>query len=203
MGSESKDLIAVVRVVQHLPMGLGVETENGQQGIVRVREISWDPARSINWRASYPIGWHGDAYRLSSKKEELTEFSLRLAESDPWEELPEIIGTGNLYEGVVTGIMDYGVFIEIASGITGLLRRSQLPIWAKGSPIELFWPGDRVFVTVQEIKYKDRKIALGFPESIQQIEQNNFTGDDQSLIRWNDLDHEVDVFLKQNTPKKH
>lgn len=39
MGHEDKDLV-IVRVVKHLPMELGVETEYGQQGIVRVCETS-------------------------------------------------------------------------------------------------------------------------------------------------------------------
>ena len=58
MECESGKLVTV-RVGKHIPMGLGAQTENGEQGIVRLREVSWDLARSINWRASYPIGWRG------------------------------------------------------------------------------------------------------------------------------------------------
>ena len=201
MGPESKDLV-IIRVVKHLPMGLGVETENGQPGIVRVREISWDPERSRNWRENYPIDWSGEAYPLSAK-DQLKEFSLKLAENDPWEEIPKIIERGRLYEGVVTGITEYGAFIEIASGVTGLLHRSQLPAWVKASPIDLFWPGDRVFVTVQEVKYSERKIALGFAESTRQSGPRDLPQDIYRLSQWKGDNPDVDVFMKENIQKEH
>jgi signal transduction histidine kinase/DNA-binding response OmpR family regulator len=184
-------------------MGLGVEAENGQPGIIRVREISWDPGRLTRWKQSYPVGWSGEAYPLSASKGQIKEFSLRLAESDPREEIQQTIGRGKSYEGVVTGIVGYGAFIEIASGITGLLHRSQLPAWAKAPPIQLFWPGDRVFVTVQEVRYRDRKLVLGFHESAGQTGQQDLPGNVHPLNQWKDFDHEVDLFLKENTRKKH
>lgn len=202
MGSEFKHLVTI-HVVKHLPMGLGVETENGQYGIIRIREISWDQDQAANWRENYPVDWSGAAYPLSSIKGQVKEFSLRLVESDPWERFSETIEMGELYEGVVTGIVVYGAFIEIAPGITGLLHRSQIPAWVKGSPIEVFWPGDRVFVKVQEIKYKDRKILLAFPESIRQVGQRNLIDEVQPLNRLKDTDNGVDLFLKQNHRRKN
>lgn len=201
MGLEYKDLV-IVRVVKHLPMGLGIETEDGQSGIVRVREISWDAEQSRNWKQNYPIGWSGEAYPLSVK-DQIKEFSLKLAEDDPWEEIPKIVERGKLYEGVVTGITDYGAFIEIVPGVTGLLHRSQLPAWVKASPIDLFWPGDRVFVTVQEVKYNERKIALGFTESSQQGIPKDLPTEIHRLSQWKETNHEVDMFLKENIQKEH
>ena len=126
MGLESKKRIHV-RVVKHLPMGLGVETEYGQTGLVRVREIAWDAEHASNWKQAFPVGWSGSAYPLRTRKGQVKEFSLRLAESDPWEDFTATLVKGKIYEGVVTGIVSYGTFIEISSGITGLLHRSRLP----------------------------------------------------------------------------
>lgn len=200
MKSELQDRIGI-RVVNHLPIGLGVETRDGQYGIVRVREISWDVDRVANWKQNYPVGWNGTAIALPKKKDQFREFSLRLAESDPWDNIPKILEKGKVYEGVVTGILGFGIFVEVASGVTGLLHRSRLPNWVKSSPIDLFWPGDRVYVNIQDINYKDRKLNLGFPESTRQpLEPAETT---QPAIRQILTDHEVNLLLKEKTKKKH
>lgn len=202
MKAESKGLISI-RVVNHLPIGLGVETNDGQYGIVRVREISWDANRLANWRQNHPIGWSGRATALPKKKDQFREFSLRLAESDPWENVPKILEKGKVYEGVVTGILNFGIFVEVAAGVTGLLHKSQLPGWVNASPIDLFWPGDRIYVNIQNIDYKDRKIDLGFPESTRRPRYGEGEETFLPISRQILTDHEVNLLLKEKTRKKH
>ncbi len=151
------------RVVKHLPLGLLVETGERQHGIVRVREISWDENKRQNWRSLYPPGWNGWAVQTGSRPGQHPEYSLRLAESDPWDELPETFDKNQVYEGIVTGVVTYGAFIELASGLTGLLHKSQLPAWVKTPPIDLFWPGDRVRVTIRQVERQARRLSLGLP----------------------------------------
>jgi signal transduction histidine kinase/DNA-binding response OmpR family regulator len=202
MGTDSKDIVTVT-VTKHLPMGLGVEAENGEPGIIRVREISWDPVNITHWKQTYPVGWSGEAYALTMRKGAIQEFSLRLAESDPWEDVPSSIKRGQSCEGRVTGIVSYGVFVEISAGITGLLHRSKLPPWVKGSPIDLFWPGDRVFVTIQDIDFRERKISLRFPDVNRPAHRESVSHELRASGSYVDFDHEVDILLKQTTRKKH
>lgn len=151
------------RVVKHLPLGLLVETGERQHGIVRAREISWDETKRQNWRSLYPPGWSGWAVQIGSRQGQHPEYSLRLAESDPWDDLPETFDKNQVYEGIVTGVVTYGAFIELASGLTGLLHKSQLPAWVKTPPIELFWPGDRARVTIRQVERETRRLSLGLP----------------------------------------
>lgn len=202
MGIKSKRLMKV-RVTKHLPMGLGVETENGKHGLIRLREISLEPDQALNWKEAYPVGWKGKAVPLTARKGQIQEFSLRLVERDPWEDVPERIKRGDLFEGIVTGIVTYGAFIEISPGITGLLHHSQLPAWVKASPIDLFWPGDRVFVTVQEVQNKERKITLGFPSSTRDLRARDAERDIHPSSTRQDFNHEVDILLKQSSRKRH
>jgi len=152
-----------VRVVKHLPLGLGVELENGQHGIVRIREISWKSEITSNWRNNFKIGWTGQAVSISSKKDQLREFSLRLVENDPWDDLPDDFDKDEVLEGVVTGVTVYGAFIELPGGLTGLLHHSTLPTWVKTPPLELFWPGDRVRVCIGSVSREERHIGLVLP----------------------------------------
>ncbi|PWH11859.1 MAG: hypothetical protein DDG60_16090 [Anaerolineae bacterium] len=152
-----------IQVIKHLPLGLFVETDDHRQGLVRVREISWDEHKRQHWRTLYPLGWSGWAAPLAAKTGHHLEYSLRLVENDPWEDLSETLDLNQVYEGIVTGVVAYGAFIELTSGLTGLLHKSQLPAWVTTSPIELFWPGDRVRVRIRELNCETRRLSLGLP----------------------------------------
>ena len=163
MSSETDRHLIHVRVIRHLPLGLSVELDNGQHGIVRIREISWNSQISANWKKNFPVGWKGTAVSISSKNEPLHELSLRLAEKDPWDDLPEEINPNESLLGLVTGVAVYGAFIDIGSGLTGLLHQSQLPAWVKTPPLELFWPNDRVRVCIRSLSREERHLGLGLP----------------------------------------
>lgn len=161
---KNRDLVHV-RVIKHLPQGLSVALGNGETGIIRVREISWDGEELAKWKSNYPIGWEGYAFSIPSKKGEAREFSLRLVEKDPWDEFLEGFDRNRVFEGTVTGVFDYGAFVEIAPGITGLLHKSQIPPAIATMITELFWYADKVFVTIREVDYEQRQIGLnlGYP----------------------------------------
>ena len=184
-------------------MGLGVETDSGGHGLIRLREISLESDQASHWKEEYPVGWKGKAVPLTTRKGQIQEFSLRLVESDPWEDMRGTIKRGELFEGIVTGIVTYGAFIEIKPGITGLLHRSQVPNSVKTPPIELFWPGDRVYVTVQEIDYEERKITLGCPSFTSEIGFKDSPQSTHFSSTRQVFDHQVDRLLKQHSQKMH
>lgn len=162
MGSSTSKRI-LVKIVKHLPLGLSVELSNGQRGIVRVREISWEQEKRLNWKQLYPVNSEVWAVPLQRQAGQAIELSLRLAENDPWDNISSILSKGKVYEGIVTGVMGYGAFVELESGITGLLHQSSFPTWVQKSPLELFWPGDHVRVVAQQIDASKRRLGLGLP----------------------------------------
>jgi signal transduction histidine kinase/CheY-like chemotaxis protein len=193
-----------VRVLKHLPLGLLVETENDQHGIVRVREISWDDGKRQNWRSLRPPGWSGWAVLTGEKQNQNPEYSLRLAENDPWDEIPEKIDKSQVFEGIVTGVVSFGAFVELASGLTGLLHKSQLPAWVKTPPIDLFWPGDRVCVTIREVEREARRLSLGLPPLSQPPNEGRLLEKAaRSLLEGDEYVTLLDEFLHSGRPKQH
>ena len=90
--------------------------------------------------------------------------------------------SGRFYSGTVDGYADFGVFVDIAPGVTGLLHRSEL----KKRLESLSWePGDTVFVQVKNVR-DNGNIDLGW--SIRQSERE-FRG---VLVQDADGDHDVD-----------
>lgn len=156
--------VAAIQVVKHLPGGLLVRLPDGQSGIIRARETSWDIQERLNWKQAFPLGWQAEAIVVRTGSR-IIELSLRFLEKDPWQELDGRYRSGShgepmVIEGVVTHAKHYGVFIEILPGINGLLPAAQLPPWCKKSPPEVFWPGDLVRVTVRKIDHEQKQVDL-------------------------------------------
>jgi signal transduction histidine kinase/predicted RNA-binding protein with RPS1 domain/FixJ family two-component response regulator len=151
--------VAAVKVIKHLPGGLLVRLPDGQTGMIRTRETAWDAHQRLNWQQAFPQGWQSDAVVIKTGGK-YVELSLRFLEKDPWQELETRFRPGAAVEGVVTGAKHYGIFVEILPGISGLLRAAQLPAWCKKDPTDLFWPGDKVRVTIQKIDHEQKQVEL-------------------------------------------
>jgi RecJ-like exonuclease len=77
---------------------------------------------------------------------------------------PEQLTPGRFYKGTVDGFADFGVFVDLAPGVTGLLHRSELDRRLES----LDWEsGDTVFVQVKNVR-SNGNIDLGW--SIRQSE---------------------------------
>jgi RecJ-like exonuclease len=90
-------------------------------------------------------------------------------EEDVWFEFrgsrPEQLKSGRFYRGTVDGYADFGVFVDLATGVTGLLHRSELDRRLESLDWE---PGDTVFVQVKNVR-DNGNIDLGW--SIRQSEK--------------------------------
>ena len=188
-----------IRVIRHLPLGLFVETEKGDQGIVRVREISWEQEKRINWKELYPVNSEDWAVPISVSAGNQYEFSLRLAKKDPWANIASRFRKNETYIGVVTGVMSYGAFIELDPGITGLLHESKLPAFLQKPPLELFWPGDRVRVEIEHLDLKNRRLKLRLPA--EKIPEPSDTIINPEVVK-TQKQAEIDAFIKDKTNKK-
>lgn len=158
------DKVIPARVVRVTPAGLIVALPDGRQGLVREREIAWDAEARRGWRARYVIGDGVEVIQLPKDGRERPEFSIRLAQDDPWLDIEEKYLTGTLVNGVVTGITAYGVFVELEPGVTGLIHISRFPAWISGAPSDHFWPGDWVKVVIGEINTDSREMTLHLAE---------------------------------------
>ncbi|MBE0670049.1 MAG: S1 RNA-binding domain-containing protein [Anaerolineales bacterium] len=199
---KDRDLVHV-RVIKHLPQGLSVELDNGDRGIIRIREISWDSEELVNWKINHPVNWDGYAFSIPTKKGEAREFSLRLAANDPWENFFDGYNKTEVFEGVVTSVFEYGAFIEIEPGINGLLHKSQLPKKLQPTILDLFWHSDKVFVMIQNVDHDQRQIELSLAPLGNFPDMSPFGADNQPFIP-----HEADESimrqaLNASIPRRH
>lgn len=91
---------------------------------------------------------------------------------DPWEGAIERFPIGTRILGRVVSVTDYGAFVEIDTGVEGLIHISEMT-WSRRMkhPSKVVRPGDRVESVVLEVNTKDRRISLG----LKQLEANPWT----------------------------
>ena len=83
----------------------------------------------------------------------------------PWEALSEDLKEGDIVDGKVAVIADYGAFIEIAPGVEGLVHVSEMS-WSTHmrSAQDFVNVGDEVKVSILSLDREDRKMSLGMKQ---------------------------------------
>ena len=91
------------------------------------------------------------------------------------------IEEGAILSGKVTGLTDFGAFVELEGGKTGMIHISELS-WARiKNPSEVVLVGDTVEVYVKDLDADKKKISLGYKKEDENpwvIFQNNYNVDD-------------------------
>lgn len=75
------------------------------------------------------------------------------------------IKKGEIYEGIVRSIQDFGVFIELNSGLEGLVRLNELTWGRRRPPHEVVKVGQRIKVKVLNVNLDNEKIALSIRQT--------------------------------------
>ncbi|MGE9746469.1 S1 RNA-binding domain-containing protein [Bdellovibrio bacteriovorus] len=154
------------KIVRLEKFGAFVELESGIEGLIHVSELSWsrvhDPKEVV--MAGQPV-----TVKLI-KMEEVDgrlKISLSLKQADgagnPWMTVPQKFPVGTVVQGKVEKKETYGLFVNIAPGVTGLLPRSKWRDSVDAAQYENKKRGDDVTVQVDQIMFEEKKISLALP----------------------------------------
>lgn len=86
--------------------------------------------------------------------------SLRATQPDPFQAFAEVAAVGQKLRGLVTKLVPFGVFVEVADGIEGLVPLWELPSKPVENPAEVVRVGDDVTVFVTKIDRERRRLTL-------------------------------------------
>jgi small subunit ribosomal protein S1 len=100
------------------------------------------------------------------KDKQRVSLGLKQLSPDPWVNAAEKYPAGGKYKGKVVGVVDYGAFVELETGIEGLVHATEMS-WAKKSvnPAKIVKVGEEVEVVVLDIKPSDRRVSLGMKQA--------------------------------------
>jgi len=147
------------------PYGAFVDL-GGIDGLLHVSDISWS---RVNKPEDVLTVGQELQVRLLKIDPETKKLSLGLKQlqPEPWDSAPTRYQSGQRITGTVTKLMDFGAFIEIESGVEGLIHISEMS-WGKKvrHPSDILKPGQSVEAVILSVKPEERRISLGLKQSL-------------------------------------
>ena len=140
--------------------GLFIDLGEEVDALIHVSDFSWTK-KNINLEEEYKVGDSIKAKVLTVDKDN-SKFCLgvkQLAE-DPWKKIEERLPVGSVVEGEVVRVTDFGAFVEVETGIEGLVHISELSDDRVEKTTDVVKVGDKVKTIVMSIDKNDKKIAL-------------------------------------------
>jgi small subunit ribosomal protein S1 len=93
---------------------------------------------------------------------------LKQLQAHPWDAVAEKFKAGEKVRGTVTRLMEFGAFVELESGIEGLIHISEMS-WSKGKvrkTSDVVKPGETVEVVILGVSPGERRISLGLKQAL-------------------------------------
>ena len=157
------------KVVVMADYGAFVEIAPGVEGLIHVSEMSWSQhLRSAN--DFMKVGDEVEAVILTlDRAERKMSLGIKQLKEDPWECIETKFPIGSKHVAKVRNFTNFGIFVELAEGVDGLIHISDLS-WTKKikHPSEFTTVGATLDVVVLEIDKENRRLSLGH----KQLEKN-------------------------------
>ena len=136
----------------------------GIDGLLHITDMSWG---RINHPAD--IIKVGDEIKVKVLKfdndKERVSLGMKQLTPDPWETVDQTYPIGSKWSGKVVSITDYGVFVELATGVEGLVHVSEMA-WTKKPrhPSKMVHIGEEIDVMVLNVDKDQKRISLGIKQ---------------------------------------
>ena len=136
----------------------------GVQGLLHVSEIS---RRRINDpREVLQEGEEVEVKILAIEKGgRRISLSMKALAPDPWADADKMFPQGKVVKGTVERTANFGAFIEIAPGLTGLLPAANMSLPRDASLARVYHPGKEVSVQIVSVDKRRRRVSLGLEGS--------------------------------------
>ena len=141
---------------------------DGLDGLLHITDMSWGRIRHPSEMVS--VGQDLEVIILDVDHDrERVSLGLKQATPNPWDDIDGKYPVGSRLRGKVVNLVPYGAFVELETGVEGLVHVSELS-WTKriARASDVLSVDDEVDVVVLNINREEQKIALG----IRQTEEN-------------------------------
>ena len=136
----------------------------GINGILHISDMSWGrinhPTEVVHVGEKLKVV----VLKFDPEKERIS-LGIKQLTPDPWHTVAEKYPLGSRVQGKVISLMDYGAFVELESGIEGLIHISEMS-WTKkvSHPSKILQVGQTVEVVVLNVDPSHRRISLGLKQ---------------------------------------
>ncbi len=138
----------------------------GIDGLIHISDLAW-------FRVKHPseVLKEGDNVEVKvlafDKEKNRISLGLKQTTEEPWEVFLKDYKVGDVIDGEVVNILDFGAFVRVIKGVDGLLHVSQISKDHVEKPSDVLKVGDKVTVKITEINEADKKISLSAKDAIE------------------------------------
>ena len=129
----------------------------GADGLLHISEMSW--GRVENPKKLFKAGEKLTVLIKDIKGDKIA-LSLKFPDTNPWLDAGEKYAVGNIVEGRVARMTDFGAFVELEPGVDALLHVSQISREHVEKPSDVLSVGQEITAKVVDLNEKDKKISL-------------------------------------------
>ena len=131
----------------------------GVDGLVHLTELSHE--RNVSPKSVVTVGEEIEVKVLDLNEEEgRVSLSLKATTPGPWDGVEQKLAAGDVMEGTVKRLTDFGAFVEVLPGIDGLVHISQISHKRVENPKDVLSVGQEVTVKVLEVNPANERVSL-------------------------------------------
>jgi len=155
------------RVVQIMPYGAFIDI-GGVHGLLHISEMAWHEVSQPGDEVSVGEEIDVEICKIDAEQARIG-LSRKAMLPGPWDNIDERYAVGDLCEGEIAAVKDFGLFIRLEAGLDGLVHKTELD----GSVVPgktMYKQGDRVLVRVISVDSDRQRIGLSMKQVTYQEE---------------------------------
>ncbi len=145
------------------PFGVFIDL-GGIDGLVHKSELSWNKVN--NPETAYQIGDEVEAEVIDINHERgRISLSIRRLQPDPWQESVAKYKIGDVIEGTVTKLVNFGAFVRVEEGLEGLIHISELSHQRVAHPGDVVKEGETVKLRIISLDSERHRLGLSLKQA--------------------------------------
>jgi small subunit ribosomal protein S1 len=147
------------RVVRKVDFGVFVELEPGLDGLVHVSQLP--PGMELG-APEFAVGSdiRGWVREVDAEGRRIGLTLRQMPDRDPWQRVELRYQEGQVIEGTIENVADFGVFVEVEPGLSALIPMSELGIDRNQEPGSVFKPGEPVSAKILSVDPGRQRMSL-------------------------------------------
>ncbi|HJD13400.1 MAG TPA: 30S ribosomal protein S1 [Candidatus Ruminococcus avistercoris] len=129
----------------------------GADGLLHISEMSW--GRVDNPKKVFKVG-EPITVLIKEIKGDKIALSLKFEDQNPWLKASENYAVGNIVNGKIARMTDFGAFVELEPGVDALLHVSQISREHVEKPSDVLSVGQEITAKVVDFNGEEKKISL-------------------------------------------
>ena len=153
----------------------------GITGLVHINDLAWERVKRVEDVVNV-----GDKVTVFvgniDAENERVSLILKDVEKEPWKVNGDNVKVGEVLEGTVAKLVNFGAFVEIFNGIEGLVHLNEITDENIAKPSDVLTVGQKVKVKVLDVNKNDRKISLSIKDAVERSTE---------YLQYNDSDDDI------------